>query len=203
MITREAVGSIITHAGPEIGVASRKHSPRNSPRFCSSPCHLGETRGALSGDSAKMLLQEFARIPTKWKPFSKPRNRLYESLARQFFRCTDFLYLGRGIHYPSPSKALSSSKNLLHSCRGLSRGRNEARAERPHRRKLPVVVLAHVMSSDPASVTLYKKSVSNMQEVRARDGIVIAVVTAGDHLARSAASHVITLRPRPSFSRPS
>ena len=62
---------------------------------------------------------------------------------------------------------------------------------------LPVVVLATRDDSDPASLTLYEKSVSNIKEVKARDGIVISIVTAGDHLAKEASDHVIELPPAP------
>ena len=62
---------------------------------------------------------------------------------------------------------------------------------------LPVVVLATRDDSDPGSLTLYEKSISNIKEVKARDGIVISVVTEGDHLAREASDHIIELPPAP------
>ncbi len=67
---------------------------------------------------------------------------------------------------------------------------------------LPVVVLATHDKNDPDSVTRYEKSVSNIQEVRARDGIVISVVTTGDHLAREASNHVIEIPPAPELLSP-
>jgi glucosamine--fructose-6-phosphate aminotransferase (isomerizing) len=67
---------------------------------------------------------------------------------------------------------------------------------------LPVVVLATHDESDPESVTLYEKSVSNIQEVRARDGIVIAIVTAGDRLAKQASNYVVEIPPAPELLSP-
>ena len=67
---------------------------------------------------------------------------------------------------------------------------------------LPVVVLAARDESDPKSMTLYEKSVSNIKEVKARDGIVISVVCTGDHLAREASDHLIEIPPAPELLSP-
>ncbi|HWZ98799.1 MAG TPA: glutamine--fructose-6-phosphate transaminase (isomerizing) [Candidatus Dormibacteraeota bacterium] len=204
MITREAVGSIITHAGPEIGVASTKAFTSQLTALLLLAMHLGETRGALSGEAAKTLLQEFARIPHKMETILQyEESGLFEALARQFFRCTDFLYLGRGIHYPIALEGALKLKEISYiHAEGYPAGEMKHGPNALIDENLPVVVLATRDESDPASVTLYEKSVSNMQEVRARDGIVIAIVTAGDHLARSAANHVITLPPAPELLAP-
>ncbi|HLZ14275.1 MAG TPA: glutamine--fructose-6-phosphate transaminase (isomerizing) [Candidatus Acidoferrum sp.] len=204
MITREAVGSIITHAGPEIGVASTKAFTSQLTALLLLAMHLGEVRGALSADAAKNLLQEFTRIPHKMETVLQAEETgLYENLARQFFRCTDFLYLGRGIHYPIALEGALKLKEISYiHAEGYPAGEMKHGPNALIDENLPVVVLATRDDSDPASVTLYEKSVSNMQEVRARDGIVIAIVTAGDHLARSASSHVIELPAAPELLVP-
>jgi glucosamine--fructose-6-phosphate aminotransferase (isomerizing) len=204
MITREAAGSIITHAGPEIGVASTKAFTSQLTALLLLAMHLGETRGALSGDAAKVLLQEFARIPHKMETvLQMEESGTFESLARQFFRCTDFLYLGRGIHYPIALEGALKLKEISYiHAEGYPAGEMKHGPNALIDENLPVVVLATRDETDPASVTLYEKSVSNMQEVRARDGIVIAVVTAGDHLARSVANHTIVLPPAPELLAP-
>jgi glucosamine--fructose-6-phosphate aminotransferase (isomerizing) len=204
MITREAIGSIITHAGPEIGVASTKAFTSQLTALLLLAMRLGETRGTLSGDSAKKLLQEFTRIPHKMESILQAEeSAFYESLARQFFRCTDFLYLGRGIHYPIALEGALKLKEISYiHAEGYPAGEMKHGPNALIDENLPVVVLATRDDSDPASVTLYEKSVSNMQEVRARDGIVIAIVTAGDHLARSAANHIIELPPAPELLAP-
>src|SRR6201987_3899042 len=101
MFPREAAGTILTHAGPEIGVASTKAFTSQLTALLLLAVHLGEVRGALSDDAGKNLLQEFTRMPLKMEQVLQLDSAgFYEQLARQFFRCSDFLYLGRGIHYP-------------------------------------------------------------------------------------------------------
>src|ERR1700681_146273 len=101
MVTREAAGTILTHAGPEIGVASTKAFTAQLTALLLLAAHLGQVRGKLPGEAAKALLQEFTRIPHKIEMvLQTDETGVYETLARQFFRNTDFLYLGRGIHYP-------------------------------------------------------------------------------------------------------
>jgi len=204
MITREAAGSIITHAGPEIGVASTKAFTAQLAALLLLAMHLGESRGTLSGEAAKTLLQEFARIPHKMETVLRmEESGAFEALARQFFRCTDFLYLGRGIHYPIALEGALKLKEISYiHAEGYPAGEMKHGPNALIDENLPVVVLAARDESDPASVTLYEKSVSNMQEVRARDGIVIAIVTAGDYLARSVANHTIVLPPAPELLAP-
>ena len=101
MITREAAGTILTHAGPEIGVASTKAFTSQLAALLLLASHLGQVRGKLLPESARELMLEFTRIPHKIEMILQAEETgFYENLARQFFRQSDFLYLGRGIHYP-------------------------------------------------------------------------------------------------------
>ena len=101
MITREAAGTILTHAGPEIGVASTKAFTSQICALLLLASYLGQVRGKLSPEAARKLMQELTQIPHKMENvLQAEESGLYESLARQFFRQSDFLYLGRGIHYP-------------------------------------------------------------------------------------------------------
>src|SRR2546421_3457684 len=101
MITREASGTILTHAGPEIGVASTKAFTGQLTALMLMAMYLGQVRGTLSEDCAKHLLLEFMRLPHKMETVLQgDETGIYETLARQFFRHTNFLYLGRGIHFP-------------------------------------------------------------------------------------------------------
>ena len=137
MITREAAGTILTHAGPEIGVASTKAFTGQLTALMLIALYLGQMRGKLSDDAAKKLMQEFTRLPHKLETILQGDEAgIYEALARQFFRYTDFLYLGA--RHPLPHRARRRAEaegNLLHSRRRLSRGRNEARPQRADRRK--------------------------------------------------------------------
>jgi glutamine---fructose-6-phosphate transaminase (isomerizing) len=166
--------------------------------------HLGQVRGKFSGEAAKSLLQEFTRIPHKIETVLQgDETGLYETLARQFFRNTDFLYLGRGIHYPIALEGALKLKEISYiHAEGYPAGEMKHGPNALIDENLPVVVLATHDQSDSDSVTRYEKSVSNIQEVRARNGIVIAVVTAGDHLAREASNHVIEIPTAPELLSP-
>jgi len=204
MVTREAAGTILTHAGPEIGVASTKAFTSQLTALLLLAAYLGEVRGKLSGETAKKLLQEFTRIPHKIETVLQgDETGVYETLARQFFRNTDFLYLGRGIHYPIALEGALKLKEISYiHAEGYPAGEMKHGPNALIDENLPVVVLATHDKNDPDSVTRYEKSVSNIQEVRARDGIVISVVTAGDHLAREASNHVIEIPAAPELLSP-
>ena len=199
MITREAAGTILTHAGPEIGVASTKAFTSQLASLVLLASYLGQLRGKLSADAARHLMLEFTRIPHKIETILQTEETgFYENLARQFFRNTDFLYLGRGIHYPIALEGALKLKEISYiHAEGYPSGEMKHGPNALIDENLPVVVLATRDDSDPASLTLYEKSISNIKEVKARDGIVISVVTQGDRLAREASDHIIELPPAP------
>ncbi|MGH9741376.1 MAG: glutamine--fructose-6-phosphate transaminase (isomerizing) [Candidatus Acidiferrum sp.] len=197
MITREAAGTIITHAGPEIGVASTKAFTAQLAALLLLASQLGQIRGKLASAAAVQLMQEFTRIPHKMETvLLADVSGFYENLARQFFRYTDFLYLGRGIHYPIALEGALKLKEISYiHAEGYPAGEMKHGPNALIDENLPVVVLATRDDSDPESVTRYEKSVSNIKEVKARDGIVIAIATENDRLAREASDHIIELPP--------
>ena len=199
MITREAAGTILTHAGPEIGVASTKAFTSQVCALLLLASYLGQIRGKLSPDAARKLMRELTQIPHKIEMILQAEETgLYENLARQFFRQSDFLYLGRGIHYPIALEGALKLKEISYiHAEGYPSGEMKHGPNALIDENLPVVVLATRDEADPASMTLYEKSVSNIKEVKARDGIVISLVTAGDRLAREASDHLIELPPAP------
>src|SRR6202048_126649 len=204
MITREAAGTILTHAGPEIGVASTKAFTAQLTALMLLAIHLGNLRGKLTPHASIALLQEFTRIPHKRETILQAdETGFYEKLGRQFFRYTDFLYLGRGIHYPIALEGALKLKEISYiHAEGYPAGEMKHGPNALIDENLPVVVLATHNPAEPDSVTRYEKSVSNIQEVKARDGIVIAIVTQGDHLARSASDHVIEIPVAPELLVP-
>ena len=204
MITREAAGTILTHAGPEIGVASTKAFTSQLTALLLLAAHLGQLRGKLSGEAAINLLQEFTRIPHKMETaLQADATGFYENLARQFFRHTDFLYLGRGIHYPIALEGALKLKEISYiHAEGYPAGEMKHGPNALIDENLPVVVLATRDESSTDAMTRYEKSVSNIKEVKARDGIVISIVTNGDHLAREASDHIIELPPAPELLVP-
>ncbi|MGB7283404.1 MAG: glutamine--fructose-6-phosphate transaminase (isomerizing) [Candidatus Acidiferrum sp.] len=204
MITREAAGTIITHAGPEIGVASTKAFTAQLAALLLLASYLGQIRGKLAPAAAVKLMQEFTRIPHKMETVLQADvSGFYENLGRQFFRFTDFLYLGRGIHYPIALEGALKLKEISYiHAEGYPAGEMKHGPNALIDENLPVVVLATRDDNDPESVTRYEKSVSNIKEVKARDGIVIAIATENDHLAREASDHIIELPPAPEILAP-
>jgi glutamine---fructose-6-phosphate transaminase (isomerizing) len=204
MITREAAGTILTHAGPEIGVASTKAFTSQLAALLLLASHLGQVCGKLLPEAARELMLEFTRIPHKIEMILQAEETgFYENLARQFFRQSDFLYLGRGIHYPIALEGALKLKEISYiHAEGYPSGEMKHGPNALIDENLPVVVLATRDENDLASMTLYEKSVSNIKEVKARDGIVISIITAGDRMAREAADHVIELPAAPDLLSP-
>ncbi|HEV3421539.1 MAG TPA: glutamine--fructose-6-phosphate transaminase (isomerizing) [Candidatus Acidoferrum sp.] len=204
MITREAAGTILTHAGPEIGVASTKAFTAQLAALVLLASYLGQVRERLAPDAARKLMLEFTRIPHKMETILQAEETgFYETLARQYFRQSDFLYLGRGIHYPIALEGALKLKEISYiHAEGYPSGEMKHGPNALIDENLPVVVLATRDETDPASMMLYEKSMSNIKEVKARDGIVISVVTSGDHLAREASDQVIELPAAPDLLSP-
>jgi glutamine---fructose-6-phosphate transaminase (isomerizing) len=202
MLTRESQGTIITHAGPEIGVASTKAFTGQLTAMLLTAVYLGQIRGKLDTAASQNLMRELTRVPHKIETILR-RDAEIEELARQFFRHTDFLYLGRGIHYPIALEGALKLKEISYiHAEGYPAGEMKHGPNALIDENLPVVVIATRDESDPASMTRYEKTVSNMQEVKARDGIVIAVVTEGDQVARETASHAIEVPAAPELIAP-
>jgi glutamine---fructose-6-phosphate transaminase (isomerizing) len=202
MLTRESNGTIYTHAGPEIGVASTKAFTGQLTAMILIALYLGQVRGTLPEEKARALMQELSRIPHKME-WILQRDAEYEELARQFFRHTDFLYLGRGIHYPIALEGALKLKEISYiHAEGYPAGEMKHGPNALIDENLPVVVIATRDENDPSSMTRYEKSVSNIQEVKARDGIVISIVTEGDQVAREASDHILEIPPAPELLAP-
>src|SRR3989441_308534 len=103
MIVREADGTILTHAGPEIGVASTKAFTAQMIALYLLGLYLGQLRGTLSEEQAKRHAQQLAELPLKLEHLLNESDEI-EELAKEFFRVTDFLYLGRGINFRSEER---------------------------------------------------------------------------------------------------
>ena len=202
MLTREANGTIYTHAGPEIGVASTKAFTCQLTALMLTALYLAQVRGKLTPAAAQNLMQELTRVPHKLESVLQ-RDAELEELSKKFFRHSDFLYLGRGIHYPIALEGALKLKEISYiHAEGYPAGEMKHGPNALIDENLPVVIIATRDESDPSSMTRYEKTVSNMQEVKARDGIVIGVVTEGDHLARQIADHIIEVPAVPELLAP-
>jgi glucosamine--fructose-6-phosphate aminotransferase (isomerizing) len=193
MVTREAAGTIYTHAGPEIGVASTKAFTCQLTALFILAMYLGQERKVLDENAARGLMQELLRIPGKLETVLS-NNPIYESLARDLYHASDALYLGRGVHFPMALEGALKLKEVSYiHAEGYPAGEMKHGPNALIDDKLPVVVLAAHDPSSAASRVLYEKTLSNIQEVKAREGIVIAVATQGDKLVRKTADHVIEI----------
>ena len=193
MLTREAAGGIYTQAGPEIGVASTKAFTCQLTALFLLAMHLGQHKGALDEGMSRCLAQQLLGIPDQLDILLSC-GPVYEELGRRLFRATDFLFLGRGIHFPIALEGALKLKEISYiHAEGYPAGEMKHGPNALIDRNLPVVVLAAHDRSRPESHVLYQKTVSNIQEVKAREGIVVAVVTEGDQEAAALADHVIEI----------
>jgi glucosamine--fructose-6-phosphate aminotransferase (isomerizing) len=191
MITREAAGTIYTHAGPEIGVASTKAFTAQLTALYLFALYLGEVRRTISDEQARNLVHELTRIPGKLEHLLTHEEDC-EDLAKQYVRSQDFLFLGRGIHYPIALEGALKLKEISYiHAEGYPAGEMKHGPNALIDENLPVVILATRDPKDPLSMLRYEKTSSNLKEVKARSGQVIAIATEGDHEIKEAADHVI------------
>ena len=190
MIARESNGTIYTHAGPEIGVASTKAFTAQLTALFLFAVYLAQVRGTIDTDESKKLLEELTRIPAKLEALLT-HDEETEDLAKQYHRAHDFLFLGRGIHYPIALEGALKLKEISYiHAEGYPAGEMKHGPNALIDEDLPVVILATRDLDDPGSVLRYEKTLSNLKEVKARSGTVIAIATEGDEDIREAADHV-------------
>jgi len=192
MVAREAHGAIYTHAGPEIGVASTKAFTAQLTALFLLALKLGQLRGRLDKDRSVALMEELGRIPAKVEAVLRSCSAPCEQLARDFSNVRDFLYLGRGIHFPIALEGALKLKEISYiHAEGYPAGEMKHGPNALIDENLPVVVLATRDESDPASRLRYEKTLSNIQEVTARSGRVIAIATEGDTTITELVEHVL------------
>ena len=203
MVAREAHGAIYTHAGPEIGVASTKAFTSQLTALFLLALKLGQVRGKLDAAQSVALIDELSRIPLKIEEALRGCTGQCEQLARDFSTARDFLYLGRGIHFPIALEGALKLKEISYiHAEGYPAGEMKHGPNALIDETLPVVVLATRDEADPASRLRYEKTLSNIQEVTARSGRVIAVATEGDSTIGSLVEHVIHIPPAPELLSP-
>jgi glutamine---fructose-6-phosphate transaminase (isomerizing) len=196
MVAREAHGAIYTHAGPEIGVASTKAFTAQLTALFLLALKLGRLRGRLNKERSIQLIEELSRIPAKIEETLKSCSPQCEQLATSFSNARDFLYLGRGIHFPIALEGALKLKEISYiHAEGYPAGEMKHGPNALIDETLPVVVLATRDEADPASKLRYEKTLSNIQEVTARSGRVIAIATEGDTTLAGLVEHVILIPP--------
>ncbi|MGE5055338.1 MAG: glutamine--fructose-6-phosphate transaminase (isomerizing) [Acidobacteriota bacterium] len=197
MITREAAGTIYTHAGPEIGVASTKAFTGQLTALYIFAMYLAQVRSVMKPEQARSAMLELTRIPAKLEHLLS-QDEACDDLAKRYQKVHDFLFLGRGIHYPIALEGALKLKEISYiHAEGYPAGEMKHGPNALIDENLPVVVIATRDQSDPDSVLRYEKTISNLKEVKARSGVVIALATEGDEEIRESADHVLFIPPAP------
>jgi len=185
-IPRAANGALYTHAGPEIGVASTKCFTTQLVAFLLLAVYLGRRRGTLSEDRAREVLQALVELPREMRRALEAKDTV-ASIARRFHQSEHMLFLGRGLSYPIALEGALKLKEISYvHAEGYAAGEMKHGPIALIDEHMPVVV---IMPHDRH----YEKTFANVQEVRARDGQVIAIATEGDAEVRSLAQYVIEL----------
>ena len=183
-IPRETDAGVYTHAGPEIGVASTKAFTTQVLVLSMMAFEIGHIRGVISDSAYKELITELASIPAKIENALKVNDQALE-LAKVFQNTHNALYLGRGYLFPVALEGALKLKEISYI-----HAEGYPAAEMKHGpialidENMPVVVVA---TKDDT----YEKIVSNIQEIKARKGKVIAIVTEGDLIISKMADYVL------------
>jgi glutamine---fructose-6-phosphate transaminase (isomerizing) len=193
MVSREASGVIYTHAGPEIGVSATKTFTAELVALYLFAIYLGETRGQLRAEEARELLASLVALPRQLESVLE-KDEEVEELAREFHRASDFLFLGRGVHFPIALEgALKTKKVSYIHAEGHPAGEMKHGPGALITDGLPVVVIATADPRSAESKVRYERTLFNIKEAKARGAAIVALVTEGDREASDMADHVLTL----------
>ncbi len=202
-ITRAAQGTISTNAGPEIGVASTKAFTGQLTALFLFALYLAQQRGTISKEESLHLVTELAKIPAKLEEVLRSVDDQCCQLAKSFSTARDFLFLGRGIHYPIALEGALKLKEISYiHAEGYPAGEMKHGPNALIDETLPVVCIATQDPADASSVLKYEKTLSNIQEVTARSGRVIAIAIEGDQHIAQLVEHVIHIPQAPELLLP-
>ncbi|MFQ6102137.1 MAG: glutamine--fructose-6-phosphate transaminase (isomerizing) [Anaerolineae bacterium] len=192
---RVSDGYILMHAGPEIGVASTKAFTASLVDLYLLGCYLGELRGVLEGEQLRQCVDDLARLPDLVGRVLEHGDE-YKQLANWFYDREHFLYLGRGINYPIALEGALKLKEISYiHAEGYPAGEMKHGPIALIDEAMPVVAIAvrdHV----------YDKMVSQIEQVKARGGIVVALATEWDTDIAGKADYVLTAPPTPPLLSP-
>jgi glutamine---fructose-6-phosphate transaminase (isomerizing) len=185
-IPRLADGALYTHAGPEIGVASTKCFTAQLAALLLLAVYLGRRRDTLGKDKAQELLQALWETPSHMREVLGDADYMHV-IAKKLTKSKDVLFLGRGLGFPIALEGALKLKEISYAhAEGYAAGEMKHGPIALIDENLPVVVIA------PHDAH-YEKTLSNMQEVRAREGQVIAIATRGDEAVMELAQHFVWL----------
>jgi glucosamine--fructose-6-phosphate aminotransferase (isomerizing) len=183
-ISRESDDVLYTHAGPEIGVASTKAFTTQIVAHYLLALKLGIARGTLDREQTGECLQDLMRLPRLIESTLELDGEIRQ-IARKYFHSTNFLFLGRGIMYPIALEGALKLKEISYiHAEGYAAGEMKHGPIALIDEDMPVVVIAN-------RGFLYEKVISNLEQVRSREGAVIAIATEGDEEIAEKANDVI------------
>ena len=184
--TRMSDGVIYTNAGPEIGVASTKAFTTQLTAFYLLALYIRQLRGE-DVDDRRYAMHELSVIPHKIEDILANQEKNIEALAHKYAKSQDFLFLGRGVHYPIALEGALKLKEISYiHAEGYPAGEMKHGPIALIDENLPVVAIA-------THTSVYEKVVSNLQEVKARDGKLIVICDEGDEAMRNFADDVIEI----------
>jgi glucosamine--fructose-6-phosphate aminotransferase (isomerizing) len=174
MATRETEGTVYTHAGPEIGVASTKAFTSQLVALHLLALYLAQARATLTPDEIRPHLEALTQLPLLLEEALRTEPQI-EEIAKHFYHCSDFLYLGRGIQYPIALEGALKLKEISYiHAEGYPAGEMKHGPIALIDEKMPIVTLALADGT-------FEKMLGNIQEAKARGGSVLALTTRGDH----------------------
>ncbi len=187
-LTREASWNFMTHAGPEIGVASTKAFTTQLVALLLIAIGMGQQSASIERDEAMVVLQELVHLPGKMEKVLDRAPEI-EAIAKEYFHYRDFIFIGRGINYPIALEGALKLKEISYiHAEGYPAGEMKHGPIALIDEDMPVVALAPADSSLP-------RMLANMEEVKARDGKIIAFLTENETFGAPMADSVFLLPP--------
>ncbi len=187
-LTRETDGTIYTHAGPEIGVASTKAFTSQLTALLLLTLYFGKIRGHLGQDQARRIIRGLVQLPQQLEGLLQTVHPLIQDMAYDYHRKQHFLYLGRNILFPVALEGALKLKEISYiHAEGYAAGEMKHGPIALIDEDMPVVVLA------PRNHHVYEKMISNIEEVRSRRGQILAFGTEGDEALEKLANHTVLL----------
>ena len=198
----EADAVIYTHAGTEISIASTKAFDAQLAALFLLAVYLGEMRGTLSAERSRYWISELLNIPDKIEKVLS-RDPECSDLASRFYSYDDFLFIGRGVHFPiALDGALKMKETSYIHAEGYPSGEIKHGPYAMIDEKLPVVAIATRDRNDQAAVQRSERTLTNLKEIKQHGGHVIAIATEGDQEIEDYADYVIYVPPAPELLSP-
>jgi glucosamine--fructose-6-phosphate aminotransferase (isomerizing) len=193
MLSRESDGNLYIRSGPEIGVASTKAFTCQLAALVLLALRLATVRKRLDPGQTAALLSGLSEAPQCIQKLLE-QSSSYEAIAKVMSGHNNSLYLGRGIQYPIALEGALKLKEISYiHAEGYPAGEMKHGPNALIDRNLPVVALAARDPRNPKSVLRYEKMLSNIEEVRAREGIIIALASEGDTHISQISEHIIRI----------